>query len=244
MSRIVLGIGTGRCGTASLAALLNGQEDSSVSHEVRPLLPWNTDDRSTLVVQRINNFLRRRKSAVGDVASSYLPYIETFIAQVPEIRIVCMRRDRSEVIASFRRLMDRKFHGNVDHWSQTLQPGWFRDPTWSAVHPRFDAVDLEDALGKYWDYYNSEVDRLCGQYPDRMRTFSVDTLNTNEGQSRILDFCGFTHEKHVLMPCLRQNETPADAVQTASTESLAAIVPGADKCAVLGALPPRDRSSV
>ena len=45
MSRIVLGIGTGRCATASLATLLNEQEDSSVSHEVRPLLPWNTENR-------------------------------------------------------------------------------------------------------------------------------------------------------------------------------------------------------
>jgi hypothetical protein len=34
--RIVLGMGTGRCGTGSLAALLNRQPGARVTHEMRP----------------------------------------------------------------------------------------------------------------------------------------------------------------------------------------------------------------
>ena len=37
---------------------------------------------------------------LGDVASSYLPYLEEAIAAEPDIRIVCLKRPREEVIAS------------------------------------------------------------------------------------------------------------------------------------------------
>ena len=38
--RIILGTGTGRCGSFSLARLLNQQPGVQVSHEDPPLLPW------------------------------------------------------------------------------------------------------------------------------------------------------------------------------------------------------------
>ena len=37
---LVFGIGTGRCGTTSLAKLLNSQENAFVGHELSPILPW------------------------------------------------------------------------------------------------------------------------------------------------------------------------------------------------------------
>ena len=39
---IILGIGTGRCGTASLAKILNQQPDTVCSFDEPPLLPWKT----------------------------------------------------------------------------------------------------------------------------------------------------------------------------------------------------------
>lgn len=38
--RFVFGIRTGRCGTLSLARLLNSQIDAKVTREMRPLLDW------------------------------------------------------------------------------------------------------------------------------------------------------------------------------------------------------------
>ena len=38
--RLVLGIGTGRCGSHALAELLNHQPDANVTHEQPPLLDW------------------------------------------------------------------------------------------------------------------------------------------------------------------------------------------------------------
>jgi hypothetical protein len=41
---IILGIGTGRCGLASLAKILNQQPDTQCSYEDSPLLPWKHID--------------------------------------------------------------------------------------------------------------------------------------------------------------------------------------------------------
>ena len=44
MRRLVIGLGTGRCGTVSLSRLLNAQPDAQVRHELRPYLPWAVDE--------------------------------------------------------------------------------------------------------------------------------------------------------------------------------------------------------
>ncbi len=40
---LILGIGAGRCGLASLARILNGQPDVQCSYDEPPLLPWMPD---------------------------------------------------------------------------------------------------------------------------------------------------------------------------------------------------------
>ncbi len=49
---IILGIGTGRCGTASLAKILNQQPDTVCSFDEPPLLPWKIGSRPSQQVSR------------------------------------------------------------------------------------------------------------------------------------------------------------------------------------------------
>ena len=46
MRRFIFGMGTGCCGTASLAWLLNSQENAFVGHELFPILPWSTSQKA------------------------------------------------------------------------------------------------------------------------------------------------------------------------------------------------------
>jgi len=67
---IVLGIGTGRCGTASLARVLNQQPDAQASYEERPLLPWKAVDAKRVLKERFARFRQNGKARLlGDVAS-------------------------------------------------------------------------------------------------------------------------------------------------------------------------------
>ena len=53
---IILGIGTGRCGLASLAKILNHQPDAQCSYEDAPLLPWLHTDGQRVIRERFARF--------------------------------------------------------------------------------------------------------------------------------------------------------------------------------------------
>ncbi len=127
--RIVIGLGTGRSGTGSLAHLLSAQRDSICFHEMnpsctrffgtpRPILNGieeferilNHGDPSMLTVD-----LRRQQGTetydrlcqmtnvrlIGDVASYYLSYVRLIAEHHPAVRFLCMRRDIGQTVQSW-----------------------------------------------------------------------------------------------------------------------------------------------
>jgi hypothetical protein len=98
---IILGIGSGRCGLASLAQILNKQTESQSSYKEPPLLPWRPVDAARVIRERFARFRRHgKKRLLGDTAAFYLPYIEEIIAAEPDVRIACLKRPKEEVVAS------------------------------------------------------------------------------------------------------------------------------------------------
>jgi hypothetical protein len=126
---IVIGLGTGRSGTASLAKLLNAQHDALCFHEMnpscvrfadtpRPIL--NTIDEYQAILDGGNPSMltvdlgrpvaaraydqlckMRRVRLIGDIAFYYLNYVEAIAARNPNVRFLCLRRDIDETVASW-----------------------------------------------------------------------------------------------------------------------------------------------
>lgn len=126
---IVIGIGTGRSGTASLANLLNAQQDAVCFHEMnpscvrfhgtpRPIL--NTIDEYQAIIDggdpamltvdlgrpvaaKAYDRLRgmQRVRLIGDIAFYYLTYVEAILQRNPRVRFVCLQRDRTETVESW-----------------------------------------------------------------------------------------------------------------------------------------------
>jgi len=135
---IVIGLGSGRSGTASLAKLLNAQRDSLCFHEMNPaavrfsgtLRPFLnaidefqqildggnpamlTVDLSRGVAARAYDQLCRmpRVRMIGDIAFYYLSYVERLAHHNGNIRFVCLRRDRDQTIQSWMR------KSSVERW--------------------------------------------------------------------------------------------------------------------------------
>ena len=97
---IIIGIGSGRCGTLAFSRLLNYQPRSEVSHEYRACkgLEWTYENSPVfpeLAIRfaktRINQYIARsmgkRKLLIGDIALWNLPYAEAFL-QNPAVKIV------------------------------------------------------------------------------------------------------------------------------------------------------------
>jgi len=68
---IILGIGTGRCGTASLAKILNQQPDMVCSFDEPPLLPWKTG--STPSAEELRPMGERNVAREGNTPSPPAP---------------------------------------------------------------------------------------------------------------------------------------------------------------------------
>lgn len=128
---IVIGLGTGRSGTASLTKLLNSQRDALCFHEMnptssrffgapRPVLntidefqaiidggdpSMLTLDFSREVAVRAYEDLRKMKRVqlIGDIAFYYLSYVELIAAHTQSVRFVCLRRTKAKTVKSWLR---------------------------------------------------------------------------------------------------------------------------------------------
>jgi hypothetical protein len=128
---IVIGLGTGRSGTASLAKLLNAQPGALCFHEMnpscvrffgtpRPIL--NTIDEFQAILDggdtsMLTVDLSRRVSAmtyerlcslprlqlIGDIAFYYLGYVDAIAERNPNVRFICLRRNEDQTVESWMR---------------------------------------------------------------------------------------------------------------------------------------------
>jgi hypothetical protein len=266
---IILGIGTGRCGLASLAKILNKQPDAQCSFEDPPLLPWTRIDTPSppaplplgegtkspspsvpfpkgegtngiypkvdegtnlpsppaplpegegscetrvrrIIRERFARFHRfGRARLLGDAASFYLPYLEDAIDLEPDIRIVCLRRPREDVVASFCEWLDQTMPLPTNHWARKPAPGWHHDPNRTRTFPQYDTQNREEGIRRYWDEYYRKVDELIGRYPEHIRLMDTyESLNTENGQREMLSFLGIAPDRQNLMVGTNVNRMP------------------------------------
>jgi hypothetical protein len=127
--RIVIGLGSGRSGTASLTSLLDRQIGGICFHEMNPscavfsgnpqphlnailefqkLLQGGDKSRLSIDYSRPSsvktyNRLQEMKQVnlIGDIAYYYLNYVEELLQVVPECVFVCIKRDRQQTISSW-----------------------------------------------------------------------------------------------------------------------------------------------
>ena len=188
---MIIGLGTGRCGTQSLSRFLSNQPGMIVLHEgaiggYDHPFRWQGDhDRVRSWIEGLPDLLGH-PACCGDVGMYFLPYCEFLIAVHPGIRFVCIERNRDEVVESFVR------HTPGRHpWTHHDGSRWRIDPVWDFTYPKFDEPDKRKAAGLYWDLYHAEVTRLVALYPDRVSRYPTDSLNSREGRIAILDFVGY-----------------------------------------------------
>jgi hypothetical protein len=126
---IVIGVGSGRTGTASLSRLINSQDGAICFHELNPTGVVFEGNRQP-IINTINEFqailsggdkhllsldysrpaslqtYQSLKSAtqiriLGDIAYYYLKYVDDILAINQSIRFVCIKRDKRETVDSW-----------------------------------------------------------------------------------------------------------------------------------------------
>ncbi len=126
---IVIGLGSGRTGTASLSHLIDSQQDAICFHELnptgavfsgnpQPILNTNNEfqaildggERHRLAIDYSRGMSVKtygelqampRVKLIGDIAYYYLSYVDDILALNQQVRFVCIKRDRQQTIDSW-----------------------------------------------------------------------------------------------------------------------------------------------
>ncbi len=179
--QFVFGVGTGRSGTKSLGKLLNLQESIEISHELKPILSWDGD--SKYLHKKLNQIASKSEATTcGDVASSYLPYVEAILEIIPNAKFVCLKRDMEETINSF---MHKS--GKRNHWISHDGRKWKKD-YWDRFFPKYEISDKSQAIERYWIEYYTRSEKLMKQFPDNFIIYDISILSKLEKQKALFQF--------------------------------------------------------
>jgi hypothetical protein len=179
MRTIVIGLGTGRCGTQSLATFLGQQPYAGVTHESLRL-PWIADAKRFDSAFRL--LLARPGKVIGDVASYWLPYAPMLAGAVSargglQLRFVYLHRDTDEVVRSF---MHRT--AGKDHWCEGLQTG---DP-YDECFPHYPLSDKALAIRRYCDDYAARYETYRAASPDIFHPMPMRALSSPDALAVLL----------------------------------------------------------
>ena len=196
--QLIISIGTGRCGSVSLSKFLSAQEHVSVlhegrldSHKIRKLIKWKNDEDNLFEWIEFLLSLDENKF-VGDTGMYYLPYIEQIIDQYPEVKIIVMQRDKEEVVKSY----IKKTTGR-NHWFDHDGKEWDKDDKWDPCFPKYNISNKEKALEKYWEDYKIQTDNLILKFPDKIKKWTIQSLNTLNGKNEILNFLNYNLDRNI-----------------------------------------------
>jgi len=200
--KLIIGMGTGRCGTVSLYRLLNLQNNSFFTHESKPLLTWEFNE--DIIDIKLKKLLNKKEKYVGDVNSCYLPYTEFICKKNPSARIVVLKRSKKDVIKSF---VNHTNFFNWNHWIKHNGVKWRKAGKWDKMHPKYNAKTKEEAIGMYWEEYYMKVNNLLKKYPRNIKIFSMESLNSEESVSELLNFCGIEKQDQNIKVKIRENKS-------------------------------------
>lgn len=190
----VIGIGTGRCGTMSLARLLDECHGCCVQHELgapHRTLPWHFDVE--LAQSKLSSIKNLPGDIRGDVAFYYLNYVDFFFECLPDVRVIHIYRDKASVVDSF-----LKKTAGRNHWMSNSED-YRKDIQWDKCFPKYKGVkSKEEAIAKYYDEYMYGVADLMTKYANDIFNVNIRDLNNEHMQHMIFDFLNIPAAKRIV----------------------------------------------
>ncbi len=200
---LVLGIGTGRCGSTSLATLLDAQRGAHVTHEHAPVLAWGRGTAADRFhIRRFREHAGRHR-LFGDVAHWWLPRLADIAAAFPGLRVIVVRRERQATVNSFAKLRAQAGTGALP-WGGNRE-GIGPHNIWRSTYPPSEPMDFAEAIGSFWDRYYNEASRVLTVSGAAHLLVETETLSDPATQRRILDLVGVARDRQVILPELREN---------------------------------------
>lgn len=179
---LILGLGTGRCGTLWLHDFITSQNIPCTSEACK--LGWYYNGNIDLTMEPMKTWAKSNISA--DVGFPTLPHVNK-LSNFFNIKIIILKRNKTDVIKSFMQWIHIKHNYWVDHPHDCP----YIDDGWDYIFPKFKSFEYkskEEAINAYYDHYYQLCDLLEHKYP--ILHIKTETLDTKETQENILSFIG------------------------------------------------------
>jgi Sulfotransferase domain len=194
---VVLGIGSGRCGSTTLAYALGRVSNVCATHENPPMLYWEPlEEQLSFHVERFR-ILTQYFAVVFDAAYWWLNSLERIFAEFRDTKVIGLCRETQSCVESY---MAHKGSGkgSLNHWAIPGNGIWATSPGDPSL-PSYEAppslvADPDAAkramITRYVTEYNARVARLAEAYPDRVLVVRMEDLNDAGTYARISAFLG------------------------------------------------------
>ncbi|MBI1246209.1 hypothetical protein GC197_00005 [bacterium] len=195
---LVLGIGTGRCGSTTLAAIFSELDDCISTHENPPAIFWEPRKEQVEFHFRRIEMLRSRYQVVFDGSHWWLNVLDQVFQHYPTAKAVGLYRSTDSCVKSFMRIK-RKGPNSINHWMEPGCPLWVANP-WDPMYPSYP-IPSEDEVGpnrtwkeemirRYVDQYNTALRAWHERAPDRVFLLAMDELNDRDKLSELSAWLG------------------------------------------------------
>ncbi len=205
--QFIVGCGSGRCGTGTLADFLGLQKGIWGSHE-GGFVPWGRD--LIAFYQRIVMLTTETtEMRIATVSMYWKPYLSEIFRDFLNPKVIVLKRDKEKVVNSFSAMYrGRNFWSTIDgnHWEGN-DPGMHPLSDW---FPKYDLPKTE-AIGKYWEeYYNDgAIDYYLKKFPKNMILIRAEDLWASEdSQKQILEFLDIPEEDMVFDMSIWKHKSP------------------------------------
>jgi hypothetical protein len=195
--KIVIGIGSGRNGSTSLAEMLSTIEGVCCTHENPPLMCWTPHpEELRFHVKRLQR-LAGYFSVVVDVAHWWLNAIPELFTRFPDALVIAITRNAETCARSFFRIKGTGV-GSCNHWVPFGNGIWSAE-RWDPTYPTYPVPDQawEDPDGaklqlmmRYVREYNAAVHALAMRWPAKFLVLETQDLSDPTAQRALYDFVG------------------------------------------------------
>jgi hypothetical protein len=199
--KVILGLGSGRCGTMTLTKLFDEQAGVKAEHETVGLY-WVVQKR---LFDTAWEKITEPDSIVANVSFAWLRYIPMACEKDPTVRCVCLKRDRTATVESFSAHL-KKFNVWTHYTSPHFDMKYSRSMVRINGFPKYD-LPREEAIGRYWDDYYRIADEWQERFPNNFKIFDLNSFNSEQGVASILDFAGI--ENPTVAVGIKSNERKA-----------------------------------
>ena len=191
MTQYVIGYGMGRCGTKSLAYLLNLQPDSSFTHELDGL-HWQTVFSNYRMIRDLFKRKAEKYKFVGDVNYAWAQYALRVVEDFPCVKFIHIWRDKEESVESFWKLSQARIE------AQKTVSLWAEESLWYTIYPFFGFPPTKDQIANTYEIFHKIAETMMYKYPRQTYTIKMDSLNNTDSIKKLLDFVGIPEKEQVV----------------------------------------------